>query len=109
MEHYKQEIKNTLADIVADGYETRAQVLKRWEEGDTQNDFGNIDGSRFCNAWKAKEALAAAGFPFNDEINELFEEVGYNVGELLNRGPEVVDVIICELLAPQVAAELMAE
>ena len=39
--------------------ETREQVLARWEDGDTQDDFGNMTGSRFCNAYKAEEALKA--------------------------------------------------
>ena len=98
MEYYKQVIKDTLDDIVADGYETREQVLARWEDGDTQDDFGNMTGSRFCNSYKAQESLREAGFPFDYELNELLQEFDYNVGELLNRGAEVVDVVLCELV-----------
>ena len=66
MEYYKNEIKEVLENLVDEGYETRDEILNRWEEGDTQDDFGNITGSRFCSAWKAEEALKEAGFPFND-------------------------------------------
>ena len=105
MEYYKQEIKDILDDIIAEGYETKEQILQRWMDGDTQDDFGNMTGSRFCNAYKAQEALKEAGFPFDEELNSLLEDVGYNLS-ILERGPEVVDVILCELVAPQVAYEL---
>lgn len=105
MEYYKQVIRDTLEDIVADGYETREEVLNRWADGDTQDDFGNITGSRFCNRYKAEEALREAGFPFNEELNDLLEEVGYDMS-ILNRGAEVVDVILCELVVPYMIEEL---
>lgn len=108
MDYYKHEIANILADMVADGYETKEEILKRWEEGDTQDDFGNITGSRFCSAYKAKEALKEAGFPFDEELNALLEDVGYDLS-ILNRGAEVVDVILCELVAPYVIDELRDE
>lgn len=98
MEYYKQQIRETLDEIVSDGYETREEVLKRWEDGDTQDDFGNMTGSRFCNAYKAQEALKEAGFPWDYDLNELLKEFGYNVSDLLERGAEVVDVVLCELV-----------
>lgn len=105
MEYYKQVIRDTLEDIVADGYETREEVLNRWADGDTQDDFGNMTGSRFCNRYKAEEALREAGFPFNEELNDLLEDVGYDM-TILNRGAEVVDVILCELTVPYMIEEL---
>lgn len=105
MEYYKQVIKDTLEDIVAEGYETREEVLNRWADGDTQDDFGNMTGSRFCNRYEAEEALKEAGFPFNEELNDLLEEVGYDM-TILNRGAEVVDVILCELTVPYMIEEL---
>lgn len=98
MEYYKQVIRDTLDEIVADGDETREQVLARWEDGDTQDDFGNMTGSRFCNTYKAEEALKEAGFPWDYELNELLKEFDYNMSELLERGAEVVDVVLCELV-----------
>lgn len=49
METYKTIIKDRLDGIVENEDETRNDVLKRWAEWDTQNDFGNIDGSRTCS------------------------------------------------------------
>lgn len=98
MEYYKQVIRDTLDDIVNDGYETREEVLKRWEDGDTQDDFGNMTGSRFCNTYKAQEALKEAGFPWDYDLSELVKEFGYDMGELVERGAEVVDVALCELV-----------
>lgn len=48
MEYYKNEIKAVLEDKIAEGYETKEEILQRWEDGDTRDDFGNITGSRSC-------------------------------------------------------------
>ena len=109
MEYYKQQIKDTLEQIVSDGYETREEVLKRWEDGDTQDDFGNRTGSRFCSTYKAEEALKEAGFPWDRDLVDLVESVGYEVGDLMKRGAEVVDVVLCELVAMQMIDELRGE
>ena len=108
MEYYKNEIAEVLADKVAEGYETKEEILKRWEDGDTQDDFGNLTGSRFCSTYEAQEALKQAGFPFDEELNNLLEEVGYNM-DILNKGAEAVDVILCELVVPYVIEDLKAE
>lgn len=108
MEYYKQEIADILADKVAEGYETKEEILNRWADGDTQDDFGNLTGSRFCSTYKAQEALKEAGFPFDEELNGLLEDVGYNM-DILNKGAEAVDVILCELVAPYIIEELRGE
>ena len=108
MEYYKNEIAEVLADKVAEGYETKEEILKRWEDGDTQDDFGNLTGSRFCSTYKAQEALKQAGFPFDEELNQLLEDCGYNM-DILNKGAEAVDVILCELVVPSVIEDLKAE
>lgn len=108
MEYYKNEIAEVLADKVAEGDETKEEILKRWEDGDTQDDFGNLSWSRFCSVYKAQEALKQAGFPFNEELNSLLEEAGYNM-DILNKGAEVVDVILCELVLPYIIEELKAD
>lgn len=108
MEYYKEEIKEVLENLVDEGNETREEIIKRWEDGDTQDDFGNITGSRFCSTWKAEEALKEAGFPFNEDLNAMLQEVGYDFS-ILNKGAEVVDVILCELTVPYVINELREE
>lgn len=108
MEYYKQVIRDTLDDIVNDGYETREEILNRWADGDTQDDFGNMTGSRFCSTYKAEQALKEAGFPFDEELNAMLEEVGYDL-TILNRGAEVVDVILCELAVAYTIDELRGE
>lgn len=108
MEYYKNEIRDILEAKVAENNETREEILKRWEDGDTQDDFGNMTGSRFCSTYKAEEALKEAGFPFNDGLNELLFGMGYDLS-ILNRGAEVVDVILCELVLPYVIDDLKKE
>lgn len=105
MEYYKEQIKDVFDNIVEEGYETKEEILKRWEDGDTQDDFGNMTGSRFCSRYKAEEALKEAGFPFNDELNDLLADVGYDLS-ILEKGAEAVDVILCELTVPHVIDEL---
>jgi len=104
MDYYKKIILDKLEDLAGED-RTRADILKAWAEGETEDDFGNYSGSRTFSTWQAEEDLKAAGFPFDEDINGLLEDVGYNMAELLSRGPETIDVIICELLAPQVASE----
>lgn len=108
MEYYKEEIKEALENLVDEGNETREEIIKRWEDGDTQDDFGNITGSRFCSTWEAEEALKQAGFPFDEDLNAMLQEVGYDFS-ILNKGAEVVDVILCELTVPYVIDELKEE
>lgn len=108
MEYYKQEIKEVLENLVDEGNETKEEIIKRWEDGDTQDDFGNMTGSRFCSTWKAEEALKQAGFPFDEDLNAMLQEVGYDFS-ILNKGAEVVDVILCELTVPYVIDELKEE
>ena len=99
MEYYKQQIKDVFEDKISEGYETKEEILARWEDGDTQDDFGNLTGSRFCNRYLAEEALKEAGFPFDEDLNQLLEDAGYDIS-ILSRGAEVVDVILCELIVP---------
>lgn len=108
MEYYKEEIKEVLENLVDEGNETREEIIKRWEDGDTQDDFGNMTGSRFCSTWKAEEALKQAGFPFDEDLNAMLQEIGYDFS-ILNKGAEVVDVILCELTVPYVIDELKEE
>ena len=106
MDYYKQVIRDTLEEKIAEGDETKEEILKRWEEGDTQDDFGNMTGSRFCNAYKAQEALKEAGSPGDDDLCNLLEDVGYTVADVVKRGAEVADVILCELTVPYMIEEL---
>ena len=105
MEYYKQVIRDKFDDLCHDN-ETPEEILKRWSEGDTEDDFGNLSGSRTFSAYEAEEALKEAGFPWDSELNDLLTEVGYNVGELLDKGAEFIDVVLCELIVPYVIDEL---
>ena len=106
MEIYEQIIKDTLDDLVACGDETKEEILDRWAEGNTEDDFGNLSGSRTFSTYEAEETLKKAGFPFNSDINDLLTSVDYNIGDLLERGAETIDVIICELLVGSMVDDL---
>lgn len=108
MEYYKEEIKEVLENLVDEGNETREEIINRWEDGDTQDDFGNMTGSRFCSTWKAEEALKQAGFPFDENLNAMLKDVGYDLS-IMDKGAEAVDVILCELTVPYIIDELRRE
>lgn len=58
---------------------------------------GNGSGSYWFNSKKAEESLGA--FIWDEDIVWLLEAMGGNIGDIVNRGPEVADVIIrCEML-----------
>lgn len=106
MEYYKKIIEDKLKELVECNDEADFQVAERWLEGDTQDDFGNLSGSRTFNNNKAKQALYEAGFPFDDDLLDLINDAGYDLS-ILKRGAEAVDVIICELLAPIIAQKTL--
>lgn len=110
MDYYKQVIEDKFNELVEWG-EKPEQILERWENGETEDDFGNLTGSRFCNRYEAEEALKGAGFPFNQDLMDLLHEVydDRGVAELMERGAEVVDVVLCELTVPYMIEELKEE
>jgi hypothetical protein len=109
MEYYEKIIEDKLEELVKYGDESRSQIAERWLEGDTDDDFGNLSGSRTFNSYKARQALYEAGFPFDEDLMDLLEGAGYNDLSIFKRGAEAIDVIICELLAPSVAQDVLDE
>ena len=64
---------------------------------------GNASGSYYCNAWKAEEALAHNW----DLLAEALREFGQDGTDILEQGPEAVDVTIrCYLLGQAIAEAL---
>lgn len=111
MENYKKLVRELieehLNDAVPTYIETRREALEALRD-DTQNVFGNIDGSRTCNTYEAQQFIDKSGAIWDEDIHELFDGGGGDYfGETLARGAEVLDVVICELVAPQVISEMM--
>ena len=113
MENYKtlalELINDHINDVQGwDASKTRLDILNDLLD-DTQNVFGNMDGSRTCNTWQAQQFLISSGAIFDDDIHQLFEDCGLSQNdyfyECLKRGAETLDVVILELLAPQVISE----
>ena len=89
---------------------TRKSVLLDMQENGNENVFGNIDGSRTCNTYEAQQFIDKSGAIWDTDIHELFEELGEDYFlQTLKRGAETLDVVICELVAPQVIAEMLEE
>lgn len=53
---------------------------------------GNGSGSYYFNAAKAKQAVSS--IIWDEEFSDMCEEWGYDTVRILEKGPEVVDVIL---------------
>lgn len=104
----KELIQDHITDVKAwDKTKTETEILSDLLD-DSQNVFGNLDGSRTCNTYEAQEFLNTSGAIWDTDIHELFNELGDNYfSETLARGAETLDVVILELLAPQVIDEML--
>ena len=112
MEEYRKLCKELIEDEIAevlnyDKTKTREDVLNGLLE-DTGNTFGNMDGSRTCNRWEAQQFIDKSGAIWDDEIHDLFDQMGDGYFEdCLKRGAETLDVVILELLSGQVISEML--
>ena len=115
MEDYKKLCRELIEDHITDvmGWDkeaTRKSVLLDMQENGNEKVFGNIDGSRTCNTYEAQQFIDKSGAIWDTDIHELFEELGEDYFlQTLKRGAETLDVVICELVAPQVIAEMLEE
>lgn len=113
MEDYKKLAKQLIEQHIEDitGFDktaTRAEVLKNLQDGETQDVFGNMSGSRTCNTYEAQQFINKSNAIFDDEIISLYEEVSEDyLTDTLKRGAETFDVVTLELIAPQVIAEML--
>jgi hypothetical protein len=87
--------------------DTRKEILGALLD-DTENVFGNIDGSRTCNSYEAQQFIDKSGAIWDSEIHDLFDEIDSDYFlETLKRGAETLDVVILELLSSRVINELL--
>lgn len=115
MEDYKKLCRELIEDHIIDvmGWDkeaTRKSVLLDMQENGNEDVFGNMTGSRTCNTYEAQQFIDKSGAIWDTDIHELFEELGEDYFlQTLKRGAETLDVVICELVAPQVIAEMLEE
>lgn len=114
MNDYKTLVRELIEDHIEDvlGWDdtkTRKDVLEALLD-DTENVFGNIDGSRTYSTYEAEQFINKSGAIFDEDIQDLFSDLGDDYfTETLKRGPETLDVVICELVAPEVIGEMLEE
>ena len=110
MKDYIKLCNDIIDDHISDvkGYEkdkSEKDILNELLEN-TGDVFGNMTGSRTCNTYEAEQFLNNSGAMFDDDIRAMFDDIDENYFyETLKRGAEVLDVVILELLAPQVINE----
>ena len=112
MENYKKLVSDLIEQNIEEYITwnegaTRADAVKHMDVNGFDNLFGNIDGSRTCSTYEAQKFIDEAGAIWDEEIRELFDEMGEEYfSETLKRGAEVFDVVICELVANGVLYEI---
>lgn len=114
MEDYKNLARELIEEHIADqldgGYaDNREEVLKALQD-DTENVFGNYDGSRTMSTYEAQQFIDKSGAIWDDDIHDLYSEMGDDyMSATLKRGAETFDVVTLELVAPQVIAEMLED
>jgi hypothetical protein len=113
MEDYKKLCRDLIESFIEDdaqsdmAYATREEALNSLLD-DTANVFGNMDGSRTMSTYEAQQFIDKSGAIWDEEILDLFAELGDDYfTDTLKRGAETLDVVILELLAPQVISEML--
>lgn len=104
----KELIEDHIKDVQGwDDTKTRKEILNDLYD-DTQNVFGNLDGSRTCNTYEAQQFIDKSGAIWDEEILALFSDIGDDYFlETLKRGAETLDVVILELLSGYVIGEML--
>lgn len=112
MDEYKKLAKTLIEEHIAEGLEwdtdsTRKSLLSKLQD-DTENVFGNLDGSRTMSTYEAEQFISKSNAVFDDDIISLYADMGDDyMSETLKRGAEVFDVVTLELVAPQVISEML--
>lgn len=114
MDDYRTLARALITDHVDDtrDYDKTKTVKEILEEllEDTQDVFGNLSGSRTCSTYDAEQFIDKSGAIWDNEIQDLFNDMGDDYfSNTLKRGAETLDVVILELVAPQVISELLEE
>lgn len=65
---------------------------------------GALSGSYFCNSSKAEAFVNASGIIWDDELRAYLEDCGGSLGDLIDQGVEMFDVV-----ARQLAFELFID
>lgn len=112
MEDYKTLAAQLIEDHITDALDwdkdaTRKSVLEALLE-DTENVFGNLDGSRTMSTYEAEQFINKASAVFDAEIIDLYSDLSDDyMAKTLMRGAETFDVVTLELVAPQVISEML--
>ena len=112
MEEYTKLCRELIEDHISDVHgwdksKTRKDILEALLE-DTEDVFGNMSGSRTYSTYDAQQFIDKSGAIWDEDIHNLFDGLGEGYFEdTLKRGAETLDVVILELLAPQVISEML--
>ena len=113
MEQYKELARELIEQHIEDVQSwdetaTREDILTKLADGETEDIFGNMTGSRTCSTYEAEQFIKKSNAIFDKEIIDLYNDIDDEYMErTLKRGAEVFDVVTLELVAPQVIGEMI--
>lgn len=115
MDFYKKEVLEDIKTWAEEGNsaDTLEETRERLQDPSyTDGITGNASGSYYCNAYKAQEAINESGVLFDSDFIDHVESLGCNVGDILNKGAEAVDVwarcAAVDMLTDEELAEVLA-
>lgn len=98
MEEYKKDVKADLLEVIKDNPEQWAELSVddyREQLSDytlTDTITGNGSGSYTFNSYEAQEIINSRGLIWDDEFIQALEEYGASLSDIVEKGPEAVDV-----------------
>lgn len=96
MEYYKKQVIEDLKEWLKDNDDTGIildELRKRLDDACyTDVITGNLSGSYYCNAYKAREQVDKSGILWDNDFRDALEDYGLDLYRLLEEGPEAVDV-----------------
>lgn len=115
MDFYKKEVLEDIKTWAEEGNsaDTLEETRERLQDPTlTDGITGNGSGSYYCNSYKAKQAVNESGLLFDGDFIDYVESLGCNVGDILNKGAEAVDVwarcAAVDMLTDEELAEVLA-
>jgi hypothetical protein len=115
MDDYKKLVKELITQEIGEYTtwnegSTVEDAMRHMHENGYDNAFGNVDGSRTCSTYEAQQFIDNSGAMWDDEIHGLFNDIEEGYFEnTLKRGAEVLDVVLCELVADGVLYDMAKE
>lgn len=97
LDRYKEDVMDDLRTWAEEGNLEGVEALddlkdRLLDASYTDSITGNASGSYFCNAWKAAEVIDERHLLWDESFIDALEAYGVNLGDIIKKGAEAVDV-----------------